>query len=77
MTCRLCRKPLRRAVRELRRSWSGGRKEAWAYCRSCCTELLRQQEYLSTEPIHGHGMLIAGGTVDIVRARATREENLA
>ena len=77
MTCRLCRKPLRRAVREFRRPASGGRSQAWAYCRSCRAGILRQWAYLATEPMHGHSTPIAGGTVDIVRVRVTREENLA
>ncbi len=59
MICCLCRKPLKRAIHELRPSGPGGSTERWNYCRKCWKETRRQQERLREEPPHA-GSSLAG-----------------
>lgn len=77
MICCLCRKPVRRAVPEMRRTGAGGAKQEWAYCMRCWSEALEQAEYLSARPPHRCSTLVAGGRINISLVSSARMSNTA
>ena len=75
--CCLCHKRVQRTIVEMRHTGTGGRQQAWTYCRPCWDEILRQKEYLATEPLHRQSPLIAGAPLTLIHVKAFHQENIA